>query len=130
MVFKHDEYFQLLSIKLREHKFFKLFNSDPNDKSKLIHSKSRNKTALFLGFGIIFLGLSIFTIMTFTANSENFESKISDKSNSIITTTNPPQTIQNNERFGNAFSIIPDQIQPGIKEPHLENYDNVQKPPK
>ena len=68
--------------------------------------------------------------MNFTPNSENFESKISEKSDSILTTTNSPSTIQNSERFGNAISIMPDQIESGVEEPILENYDNVQKPPK
>jgi len=108
---------------------FKLFNSFPNENSKLTH-KLKHKSVLLLGLGFFFLGISIFTILYFATNSENFESKISEKSDSILTTTSSPPTIQNNERFGNAFSIMPDHIEPGVEEPILENYDNVQKPPK
>ena len=67
--------------------------------------------------------------MNFTMSSEKSDSKISEKNDSIVPMpSDSPQIIQNNERFGNAVSIMPDQIQPSIEEPVLENYDNVQKP--
>ena len=67
--------------------------------------------------------------MNFTMSSEKSDSKISEKNDSIVPMpSGSPQIIQNNERFGNAVSIMPDQIQPSIEEPVLENYDDVQKP--
>ena len=120
--------FKLLNIKLSENKFFKLFNSSQSEKSNLIHNKSKYKKIVLLAFGVL-IGLSIFAIINFTENSEKLESKISKNSESVgIVVSDSPQITQNKERFGDAFSIMPDQIQPGIEEPVLENFDNVQKP--
>ena len=122
-VFKYYDFLKLLSVKLSEKKFFKFFNSYPNKKSKF-------KPIIVLGVGIFFLCISIFAIMNFTINSENSDSKISEQMDSIAPTSDSPQTKQVNERFGNAISIMPDRVQPGVSEPILENYDDVQKPPK
>ena len=118
-----------LSIKLNENKILKFLNSNPNKKSKSSHNKLEYRTIVLLSIGIFFLGLSVFTFMNFTMSSEKSDSKISEKNDSIVPMpSDSPQIIQNNERFGNAVSIMPDQIQPSIEEPVLENYDDVQKP--
>ena len=116
---------------MSENKILKFFNSKPNKKSKSSHNKLEYKTIVLLGFGILFLSLFIFTIMNFTTSSENSDSKISEKTDPIVPiSSDSPQIIQKSERFGNAFSIMPDQVQPSVSEPILENYDDVQKPPK
>ena len=116
---------------MSEKKFFKLFNSKPNKKLKSNPNKLEYKTIVLLGFGILFLSLSIFTIIHFNMSSENFDSKISEKTDSSVPiSSDSPQIIKNNERFGNAISILPDHVQPSVSEPILENYDDVQKPPK
>jgi len=64
--------------------------------------------------------------LSFTESTVSFDSKVLEKTESIqISLTEKPQ---NNERFGNAFTIMPHQIQPGVDGPILESFDDVPKP--
>ena len=125
--FKHD------NIKYVESKFL-LNVLDPKSNTNSVEQNQINKknflpNLAFIGIGLLVASLIIFAIVGFSQDT-NLESQVSEKTIPEIESSVQPKITQTTERFGNAYSIMPSQIQPAIPQPILENYDKVKKPQK
>jgi len=116
----------LMSIKVNKFNFVKIFSVQSNKKFETAQRKTRKRILVFIGFSV--LVLTIFLSLNFTTSELTSSNNNEGTKTPTIDSNALSQKNQNSERFGNAISINPDQIEPEVLEPILENYNNIPKP--